>query len=121
MNPVEIEVKRSYYNRMIIIGIFTLGIGALLLYMEYRRWGRIFDSVGVTRQDGKRFLWADLHQKVFIHMRGGRSAKRGPLNHVELVFKEGKVLIFPLMLENAREVMAYHEKYQVEEKIISLD
>jgi len=120
MNPIEIEVKRSYYTRIIIIGIFTLGIGALLLYMEYRRWGRIFDSAGVTRQDGKRFLWADLEKKVFIHMRGS-SRKRGAFNHMELVFKEGKVLIFPLMLENAREVMAYHEKYQAKEKIISLD
>ena len=119
MNPVEIEVKRSYYIRMILIGIFTLGIGARLLYMEHRRWGRIFDSVGVTRQDGKRFLWADLQEKIFVHMRGGGYKKRGPLNHVELMFKNGKAFIFPLMLENARKIMAYHEKYQVEEKTIS--
>lgn len=119
MNPIEIEVKRSYYTRMIVIGIFTLGIGALLMYMEYRRWGRIFDSVGVTRQDGKRFLWSDLQEKMFVHMRGGGYKKRGPLNHLELVFKDGKVLVFPLMLENVREIMASHEKYQVEEKIIS--
>ena len=119
MNPIEIKVKRSYYIRMIFIGIFTLGIGALLLYMEYRRWGRIFDSVGVTRQDGKCFLWADLQEKIVVHMRGVGYGKRGPLNHVELVFKDGKVLIFPLMLENAKEIMAYHEKYQVEEKTIA--
>jgi len=52
-------------------------------------------------------------------MRGSGYGKHGPLNHVELLFKDGKVLIFPFMLENTMEIMAYHEKYQVGEKIIS--
>ena len=119
MNPIEIEVKRSYYTRVILIGIFTLGIGALLMYMEYRQWGQTFDSVGVTRKDGKRFLWADLQKKIFVHFRRYAGGKMGPLNHVELEFKDGKAKVFPLMLENSQQVLAYIEKFQAEELAIA--
>ena len=119
MNPIEIEVKRSYYIRVIFIGIFTLGIGALLMYLEYRSWGKTFDSAGVTRQDGKRLLWADLQKKTFVHWTRSSGGKPGPLNHIELVFKEGNAKVFPLMLENVSDVMAYLEKFKVEEEIIA--
>jgi len=119
MNPIEIEVKRSYYIRVIFIGIFTLGIGALLMYVEHRQWGQTFDSVGVTRKDGKRFLWSDLHKKIFIHFRRYTNGKLGPLNHMELEFKDGKVKVFPIMLENAPEILAYLEKFKVEEQSIA--
>jgi hypothetical protein len=119
MNPIEIKVKRSYYTRLIPIGIFTLGIGALLMYLEHRRWGQTFDSVGVTRIDGKRFLWSDLQKKIFVHWRRYAGGKLGPLNHVELKFNNGNVKVFPLMLENASDVMAYIEKFQVEEQVVA--
>lgn len=119
MNPIEIEIKRSYYTRLIFIGIFTLGIGAFFMYMEHRQWVWLFDSVGVTRIDGKRFLWSDLQKKIFVHWQRYAGGKLGPLNHMELEFKDGKAKVFPLMLENAQQVMTYLEKFQVEEKIIA--
>ncbi len=119
MNPIEVKVKSSYYTRLIFIGIFTLGIGALLMYLEHRRWGQTFDSVGVTRIDGTRFLWSDLQKKIFVHWRRYAGGRLGPLNYIELEFKDGKASVFPLMLENSRQVMSYLEKFQVEEKIIA--
>jgi len=121
INPIEIEVKRSYYIQLIFIGIFTLGIGALLMYMEHRQWGQTFDSVGVTRIDGKRFIWADLQKKILVHFRRYANGKMGPLNHMELEFKDGKVKVLPLMLENAAETMAYLEQFKVEDQSIAPD
>ena len=89
------------------------------MYMEYRQWGQTFDSVGVTRKDGKRFLWADLQKKIFVHFRRYAGGKLGPLNHMELEFKDGKVKVFPLMLENASEIMAYLKQFKAEEQSIS--
>jgi hypothetical protein len=102
MNPIELKVKRSYYIRVIFIGLFTLGIGTLLMYLEYRRWARTFDPAGVTRRDGERFLWQDLKEKRRVNMRNLANA---PLNHIELIFFGGKAFFFPLMVANGREVL----------------
>jgi hypothetical protein len=110
MNPVDLKVKQSYYVQVILIGIFTLGIGALLIYIEHRRWAQVFDPAGVTRIDGKKFLWQDLQEKRRVNMRNRANA---PLNHIELIFSGGKALVFPLMLENRCEVMAYLEQVTV--------
>lgn len=89
------------------------------MYLEYRQWGQRFDSVGVTRTDGKRFLWADLQKKIFVHFRRYANGKLGPLNHMELEFKDGKVKVFPLMLENAPDIMAHLERFKAEEQSIT--
>lgn len=118
MNPIELQVSRSYYVRVIFLGVFSLGIGALLMYLEYRRWAQTMDGAGVTRRDGKQFLWQDLKGKNFVHMRR-RYGKLGALNHIELVFSDGKALVFPLMLENAQEVMAFLERFSDEKLVIA--
>jgi hypothetical protein len=106
MKPIEAQVKRSYYVRVALIGILSVGLGALLMWLEYRRWVRVLDGTGATRRDGKQFLWANLREVKVVRMRL-RSGQLGGLNHVELVFSDGKALVFPLMLENRREVMAF--------------
>lgn len=119
MNPIEIKVKRSYYIRLILIALFSLGIGAILMLIEYRRWGRTFDGTGVTRQDGNQLFWADLQKKVFIH-RALPGSSNGPLNHIELVFSDGKALVFPLMLENAEEVMTFVENLSTQKESLTI-
>src|ERR1044072_8823825 len=109
MPPLEAHVKRSYYVRVAIIGLFTLGLGALLMLLQYRHWVKLFDDQGVTRRDGKQFLWAYLKNVKFVRMRL-RSGREGPLNHIELIFHDGRATIFPLMLENSSEVMGVISK-----------
>lgn len=118
MNPIEAKVKRSYYVRLVILSVLTFGIGLILMLPEYRRWGRTFDSAGVTRHDGKQFMWADLQEKKYVHIRA-RYGAPGMLNNIELVFPDGKALVFPLMLENAREVMAFVEQLPGKKQVIS--
>jgi hypothetical protein len=119
VNPIEIKVKRSYYIRLIFTALFTLGIGAILMFMEYRRWGRTFDGTGVMRQDGNQLFWADLQKKVFIH-RALPGSSNGPLNHIELLFSDGKALVFPLMLENAEEVMTFVEQLSAQKENLTI-
>ena len=106
MLPLEGRVKQSYYVRVSIIGLFTLGLGALLMLLQQRHWAKIFDDIGVTRRDGRQFRWADLKNIKFVHVRRAATVGQGPLNHIELIFNDGKALIFPLMLENRNEVMS---------------
>jgi len=108
MDPLELRIRRSYYVRLIITGILTVGIGFLIMGLEYIRWARAFDTAGLTRRDGKRLLWQNLKEKRYVHMRLNGAV--GPLNHIELIFDQGKALVFPFVLENAGEAMAYVEK-----------
>lgn len=105
------------FVKLILTALFTLGIGALLMYMEYRRWGRTFDGVGVTRNDAKQFPWADLQKKLFIH-HSSSGRKHAPLDHVQLVFNDGKALVFPLMLENVDQVMTFLEELPAESETL---
>lgn len=106
MLPIELQVKRSYYMRVLFIGLFSFGLGALAMLLEHRYWAKTFDRDGVTRRDGKRFRWADLQAKNAIHRRL-QNGRLGGLNNYELVFKAGKVLVFHQMLENEQEVIRY--------------
>lgn len=45
-------------------------------------------------------------------------SRQGSLDHVELIFDDGKALIFHLMLENDREIMAFIEKMSAGVKVI---
>jgi len=100
MPPLEVQVKRSYYLRVLVIGLFTLGLGALAMLAEQQRWVRTFEREGVTRRDGQRFRWQDLQAKNAVYVR------QGPLSHYELVFTGGKALVFPRMLENEQDVLS---------------
>ena len=106
MNSIEARVKSSYYVRVAIIGVLTVGLGALLMLLQQRRWAKVFDQAGVTRRDGKRFLWSNLQNIKFVHIRL-QSGRLGRLNHIELIFHDGKATVFPLMLENRGEVMGF--------------
>src|SRR5262245_25016996 len=110
MNPLEIKIKSEYYVRMTIVGILTVGLGFLIFWLERRLWGKVYDQSGVTRVDGKKLLWADLKEKRRVNL-GNKSYTA--LSNIDLIFTDGKAMIFPLMLENSAEVMAFVEKIPV--------
>ena len=85
-------------------GASSVAVWAAIAFWNYRQGPRSLDRDGVTRRDGRRFLWKDLTAK-----REGRGrlpgGQLGPLNHLDLVFPTGAVRVFPFTLENAGEVM----------------
>ncbi len=86
--------------RVAEIGLLTAGLGAIIMLLQQRQWAKTFDNNGVTRRDGKDFWWMNLKDVRYVHV-------RGMLNNIELVFDQGKVLVFPLMLKNSSEVMNF--------------
>lgn len=132
---MEAKLSRDYFVRQAILlalfGGFSLffvrfgvkhhiglmvwvGVGLFLLSAGLTAWPyfhglRAMDTEGVTRRDGRRFLWKDLLEEREVHARMPWGAP-GPLNHIELVFPDGWVQVFPLTLENAGLVMRYLEE-----------
>ena len=70
MNALEARVKQSYYVKVAIISLLTVGLGFLLMWFEYRRWAKIFDDAGVRRRDGKQFWWTDLKNVNYVAVTG---------------------------------------------------
>jgi hypothetical protein len=115
VNPIEIKIKSEYYVRMAIVGILSVGLGFLLFWLERRLWGKTFDQSGVTRVDGKKFFWNDLQEKRRVNM---GNKPHAPLNNIDLIFTDGKAMVFPLMLENAAEIMSFVDKIPVQQKAV---
>jgi hypothetical protein len=100
MQALEAQIKTSYYIRVAVIGLLTIGVGALLMLLQQRQWAMTFDTNGLTRRDGREFWWLNLKDIRYVHVRGA-------LNNIEFVFDQGKALVFPLMLENSVEVLQF--------------
>ena len=82
------------------------------LYMvsrEYFLAAREVDDKGVTRHDGRRFLWNDLHEVRDVHS-VLQHGQRGALNHVDLIFSTGKVRILYLVLENGWDAILFSRR-----------
>lgn len=123
MKPIHLRFETSFFIRWGLIGgmtlmmalvpvmlmrsggllkmVMPLGALAILLlpWREWRRAARIVDDEGITRHDGRRFLWSDLKklQEVNFINRYGQS---GSLNHLDIHFTTGHARILPMVLEN---------------------
>jgi hypothetical protein len=138
LNTVTVEVKQSYYLRMlivnllaiipgiiiakhgipdktafIIVGLLFIFITPSIFYYQRRQWVTTIDDLGITRQDGRKFIWLDLVKinHIYVHSKSGSKY----LNHIELNFKTGKALIFPLMLSNGVAIISMVEKLAAEQ------
>jgi hypothetical protein len=138
MSSIQLRFKRSFYVRHGIVGGMTaffcavialsarhagplvqagvpvlfMGPWLFLVLREYFLAAREMDEKGVTRHDGRRFLWNDLDrvQEVHLIMHG----RQGSLNHVDLRFAGGKVRILYLVLENGWKGIEFAKQREAE-------
>ncbi|MBS0657467.1 MAG: hypothetical protein JSR82_04375 [Verrucomicrobia bacterium] len=94
---------------MALFGLCPLGFWLGFSLLEFRRGVAVLDAEGLTRRDGRRFLWRDLREIRRVHMRF-QSGQTGPLNHLELHFPNGQARIFPLVIEHAAEALAFVDR-----------
>lgn len=88
--------------------VFT-GPWLFFVLREYRLAARLVDEEGVTRHDGQRFLWRDLHhlQEVYMRLTPGQ---QGPLNQIDLIFAGGRARILYMVLENGWDAILFSRK-----------
>lgn len=134
MHPISLRFVRSFYIRHGIICGFMFAF-CILIPLTVRKAGvwawvapavlaapcfvmvlremwiavRQVDDEGVTRGDGKRFLWKDL-QKVQDVNWINRNGQQGGLNHVDLIFTQGSARILFQVLENGWEAIQFARK-----------
>jgi hypothetical protein len=72
------------------------------LWWSRRRWTARFDAEGVSRRDGRRFVWGDFEGVTEVR----RKHQRGTINHYEVRFRGGELAyVFPAVTANHAEVM----------------
>ncbi len=138
MTSLRLRFHRSFYIRQGLVGgmllffclvmVLTMKQAGALRYLaflvfvgpwlflvsrEYFLAVSGMDEAGVTRRDGRRFLWTELHamREVHMHLHAGQP---GPLNHLDLLFAGGKARILFRVLENGWEGMEYAKKKAAE-------
>jgi hypothetical protein len=134
MKPIQLRFVRSFYVRHGLVGGFVavlalmiplvmrhagvavwlappllIGPVVFLVRREMRIAARQVDHEGVTRGDGQRFLWKDIQKIQDVHWIR-QNGQQGGLNHVDLVFAQGRARILFQVLENGLEAIAFARK-----------
>jgi hypothetical protein len=86
--------------------VFFMGPWLFFVLREYFLSVRQMDEEAVTRRDGRRFAWQDLQRLQEMHMQSIPGVQ-GPLNNVDLIFKNGRARILYLVLENGLEAIQF--------------
>lgn len=106
MRPLEVHLTSLYRTLMWLIGLITLGVGALGLWFTAQKWPRLLDDSGVTLRNGKHFAWSELTDIIRVtvvrNMGGGRVTGR-----LDLKFGKYRVPIVPQSLVEGAEVMEW--------------
>ncbi len=105
MERLEVHLSRSYKFTLWLVGIFTLGVGALGMWLSARSWPRVLDPEGITLRSGARVAWnqlTDVRRVTVVDELGRKVTGR-----LELVFGETKVKIVPQSLAEGQAVLDY--------------
>lgn len=136
MAPLEARTSRGYWTRLGCLGVMfgtfggifawsglrrlaepgpmgavllVLAVGVaftpFLLVLNRRNWVRRIDDQGVLLRGGARLAWSDFERVATVRVRTA-------VNHYELRFRTGVARIFPAVLENSDEVMAFVRKLE---------
>src|SRR3982751_21348 len=90
----EVHLSRFYIGVMIVVGLLTCGVGALIMWwMARTQFPSIIDSQGIKLRNGDYLLWKDLTAKkrITVVTKTGQRMAGG----LDLYFGKKKVKIAP--------------------------
>lgn len=105
MNTLTIEINPAFRMLLWILGIFTLGVGALGMWLQTRSWPRVMDDDGITLRNGTRVRWSECTKIVRVTAvteHGGRISGRA-----DLLFGKTRVRLVPQSLVQGQAVLDY--------------
>lgn len=105
MDRLDVHLSGSFKGVMWLAGIFTLGVGALALWLQTRRWPRTLDAEGITLRNGQRLLWKDLTdlRRVTVTNRLGDPVT----SRLDLFFGDKRVSVVPHSLAEGGAVVDF--------------
>ena len=90
---------------MVFLGVFTLGVSPLAIWLSERKWPKNVDEGGITTRSGTQIPWNEFTGIKKVITRIGRTSNT--TEHYELSSSEGKVIVVLYRLENGPQVFDY--------------
>ena len=107
-NMVTAKYGTIHTILIVIITLFTLGLGYLIVIFMKRIWIKEVTETGVVSMNGTQFEWSQLTNKEDVLKRVQIAelgeAYKGP---VVLLFDGGRVVINPILVANDRELLLF--------------
>jgi hypothetical protein len=99
---VEAKLNAAkFYGLLAVLCVFTLGLGAIVVYVIHRNFVATLDDNGVTTRAGSRHAWSDLKTTKIEYGEVGRRR----LMRIVLEFGTGKVVVAHRLYTNGLEVV----------------
>ena len=102
---MEIKIKPVSGCLQIVLGVFTLGVAPLAVWISQRMWPKSADEQGLITRAGTRIAWDEFSGFKKVITQVGRTAFT--TEHYELRGSKGKVIVAPYRLENGSQVFDY--------------
>jgi hypothetical protein len=90
----------------LILGIFTLGVAPLAIWLQERKWPKSLDEQGLVTRSGKQIPWNEFTKIERVITTAG-SGSGVTTERFELQSGQGNVYIVLHRLENGPEVLNY--------------
>lgn len=89
-----------------LLSLLLVALPVLAAWREWKLAARIVDEGGITRHDGRRFLWSDLKRLRDGHWVNQQGVTTS-LNNLDLIFDSGRARILVHALENSAEAIEF--------------
>ncbi len=103
---IELIYSDSYKAVKILIGIITLGVGFLVLWITERKVPRLLDAKGLTTNGGAQYAWSDLSDWRSISVVAPYSEQRVS-SRCELNFSGKLIPLAPNMFINGQQAIEF--------------
>lgn len=103
MNTLKIDINPGFKMVLWMVGLFTLGVGALGMWWQTRSWPALMDDDGITLRNGRRVRWTDCTKVIrvtAVNEHGGRISGRA-----DLLFGKTRVRLVPQSLMQGQAVL----------------
>ncbi len=101
------EVKKLPFSGCLqfILGIFTVGVFPLVVWLSERNWPKSMDEQCLVTRGGRRIDWTDFNKitKVVTQVNRGSAG----IEKYELQYPQGKVDVVVYRLEQGQQVLEY--------------
>ncbi|MEQ8187423.1 MAG: hypothetical protein ABRQ39_05570 [Candidatus Eremiobacterota bacterium] len=105
MKKIDVHLSGSFISIMIIGGLCSFGVAAIVMWFSSACWPAVVDEEGITLRNKKRVSWNELTaiQPVRVVSPSGRRIT----GRLDLMFGKIAVKIVPQSIKEGQEVMDF--------------
>ena len=105
-NKMDVRIIPLNGCMQVILGVFTLGVAPLAIWISERSWPKSVDEQGLTTRGGKQIAWSEFTKVTRILTQVTRGSST-PVERFELKSRKGKVIVVVYRLVDGEKVLDY--------------